>query len=205
MRKHDYLIDLAIVIIIAICMIFLNVFLSIKLDELNNASRDAIFIKDNIEDIDSEEIKEEIKDYLPSSCQMIELYDDNFNLIFQVQFADDVDIEHKNDLRDHKNLINHIQSNQEGQTSFMIGDNEQDIYYKWLTNERGENRLILVYSDITNVKYLWIIPFICYLVIILVFALLIRMKMKLMAIKCSQYESIVTGNMIHVNDTMNRS
>lgn len=200
MRKHDYLIDLAIATVVAVCMIFLNIFFNIKLNELNNVSKDAIFIKDNIEDINSEEIKEEIKDYLPSSCQMIELYDDNFNLIFQVQFTDDINIEHKNELKDCKKLINHIQSTQEGQTSFVIGNDEQDIYYKWLTNERGENRLIIVYSDITNVRYLWIIPFICYIVIILVFTLLIRTKMRLMSIKCNQYEAIVTGNMIHVND-----
>ena len=202
MKKHDYLIDLAIAIIVAVCMIFLNIFLSIKLEELNQASRDAIFIKDNIEDITSEEIQEEIKDYLPSSCQMIELYDNNFNLIFQVQFTDDVNTQHNKNIKDSKNLINHIQSNKEGQTSFVIGNNEQDVYYKWLTNERGEDRLIMVYSDITNVKYLWAIPFICYIVIILVFVLLIRMRIRLMSIKCSQYEAVVTGNIIHVNDNI---
>lgn len=166
-------IETLIILIIAGCLMFLNIFTVSKLNELENAGKDSVFLIDNISFDDQEAFAEEINSYLGESCKMIELYDNNFNVIFQIQFSGD-SIK-TNDIREYAALVNIINTNPEGQTSISINGMEQEVYFRWVKNEAGEDRLLLVYSAIKEVEGLWLFSFVCWMIMILVFVLLIRL------------------------------
>ena len=184
-------IETSIIIVIAACMIFLNTFTVKKLNELEVARNNAVFLLDEIEFPDQEEFTEEMKSYLNDSYKMIELYDENFELLFQIQFVDNYKT--KGDLINQKDLVSILKNNKEGQTVINIGDSEEDVYFKWITNSRGEERLLLVYSAIKNVRGLWVFSFICWLVLILVFILVIRLHSKNYTEKIEQYKSMTNN------------
>lgn len=184
-------IETIIIIAIAACMLFLNTFTVKKLNELEVARNNAVFLLDEIEFPDQEEFTEEMKSYLNDSYKMIELYDENFELLFQIQFVDDYKT--KGDLINQKDLVSILKNNKEGQTIINIGDSEEDVYFKWITNSRGEERLLLVYSTIKNVRGLWVFSFICWLVLILVFILVIRLHSKNYTEKIEQYKSMTNN------------
>ena len=166
-------VDTLIIIAIALCMIFLNTFTVNKLDELQKATNDAIFVKGDMEFGDEEQFAEEVVNYLPDTYKMIELYDENLELGFQIQFNDDQIP--KADITQYPNIVSILQNNDEGQTRVDIGGVEQDVYFKWLTNN-GERRLLIVYSAIRPVSGLWIFSLVCYIVLFLVFILFLRLK-----------------------------
>ena len=166
-------VDTLIIIAIALCMIFLNTFTVNKLDELQKATNDAIFVKGDMEFGDEEQFAEEVVNYLPDTYKMIELYDENLELGFQIQFNDDQ--VPKADITQYPNIVSILQNNDEGQTRVDIGGVEQDVYFKWLTNN-GERRLLIVYSAIRPVSGLWIFSLVCYIVLFLVFILFLRLK-----------------------------
>ena len=184
-------IETIIIIAIAACMLFLNTFTVKKLNELEVARNNAVFLLDEIEFPDQEEFTEEMKSYLNDSYKMIELYDENFELLFQIQFVDNYKT--KGDLINQKDLVSILKNNKEGQTTINIGDSEEDVYFKWITNSRGEERLLLVYSTIKNVRGLWVFSFICWLVLILVFILVIRLHSKNYTEKIEQYKSMTNN------------
>lgn len=82
-------IETLIILLIAGCMLFLNVFTSNKLIELEDAGTEALFIRQDLPYSDEEELAEEILQYHPDSCKMIEMYSENFELLFSIQFKDE--------------------------------------------------------------------------------------------------------------------
>lgn len=184
-------VDTFIIILIASCILFINMYTVNKLNELEDASRAAIFIKDDIQFIDDQAIGEEIVDYLPGSYKMIELYDENLDLLFQVQFSDpDEKFIGLGDIKTHQKLVDVLTNMNEGQTKVSIDGNEEDVYFKWVDNSRGESRLLIVYNSIKKVKGLWLFSLACYFVLVLVFILLIRMHSKSYSEKINQYRNI---------------
>lgn len=162
-----------IILVIALCVIFLNSFTTIKMSELESSGNDALFIRQDLPYEDSEILAEEIVQYHPDTCKMIEMYDENFEMVFSVQFDEKV-IE-CNNIHNYPELIELLKESKEGQTTITIGDAEEYVYFQWTTNNRNENRLLLVYTAKQEVQNIWIFSFVCYMVMILIFVLLIKM------------------------------
>ena len=87
--KYDRLFETGIIIIIACCVIFLNIFTTSKFTALKEAAQDSVFIMDDIPISEDDEFIEQVQSYLSDTYKMIELYDENFDLIFRVQFEED--------------------------------------------------------------------------------------------------------------------
>ena len=192
-------IDTIIVILIAICVMFLNSFTNNLLSELDRVGNEAMFIKDELNYKQSEELGEEIVKYRPDSCKMIEIYNESFELIFSLQF-DENHVIKNNNILSHPDLVNLFQNNAEGQTSVTIGEYDEDVYFQWIANTNGEKRLVIVYSTIENVKNIWVFSFVCYLVLILVFILLIRVHNRHYNAKIIQYKNISDNFRYEVNN-----
>lgn len=191
-KKHGlntfFNIETLIILVIAACMIFLNIFTVTKLNELESAEHEAVFLMDNVDFNDKEEFTEEIQNYLTGSYKMIELYDQDLELIFQIQFSDKyIEID---DIKQHTDLVNIIKNNKEGQTEITVDDMEQEVYFKWVTNNSGETRLLMVYSAIKIVKGIWLFSFICWMVMILIFVLLIRLHSRSYQDRIDEYRKM---------------
>jgi hypothetical protein len=191
-------IEILIVVIIAICVLFLHAFTSAKLNELDRAGSEAMFIKDGLEYTDSEQLGEEIIKYRPDSCKMIEMYDETFELLFSLQFDEKYPM-HDNNIAEHPELLEYLQKSEEGQTSINIQGYEEDVYFQWVLNNRNEKRLVIVYSTKPVVDDLWIFSFVCYTIIILVFILLIVIHTKNYRDKICQYENITNNFRDEIN------
>ena len=66
----------------------------------------------------------------------------------------------------------------DGDHQIMIDDVEQNVYFKWMDNTRGEHRLLVVYSSIETVQGIWIFHLVSYVIIALVFALLLVLSIR---------------------------
>lgn len=191
--KLTFPIEAAIVILIGIGMIFLNRYTESLFDKLYQAGQSAVFIKDDMEFENDQEFAERLTEYLPSAYKMIELYDDKLELLFQIQFNDES--KKTEVLNDHPRLVGFLRSHEEGQTTITLDNTQQSIYFKWMTNTRGENRLLLVYSSIDNVQGIWLFHLISYLIIALVFALLLALKIRAHNDKIKSYHTMINDEM----------
>lgn len=187
--KLTFPIEAAIVILIGIGMIFLNQYTETLFDKLYQAGQSAVFIKDDVEFENDQEFAERLTEYLPSTYKMIEVYDENLDLLFQIQFNESKYA--KENITDHPKFINFLKSNEEGQTAITIDNSQQNVYFKWMDNTRGEHRLLLVYSSIDNVKGIWLFHLISYLIIALVFALLLALKIRAHNDKIKSYHMMI--------------
>lgn len=188
--KLTFPIEAAIVILIGIGMIFLNQYTETLFDKLYQAGQSAVFIKDDMEFEDDQEFAERLTEYLPSTYKMIEIYDDNLDLLFQIQFNEESK-NAKEDINNHPKFISYLRSKEEGQTAITINNSQQNVYFKWMENTRGEHRLLLVYSSIDNVKGIWLFHLISYLIIALVFALLLALKIRAHNDKIKSYHMMI--------------
>lgn len=201
-KKKRSIINVETLIILAIagCIIFLNSFTTSKLFELENAATEAMFIKDGLEYVDSNALGEEIIKYHPDSCKMIEIYDESFKLLFSLQFDETTHTIHNNDIKNHPELVSLLQGNHEGQTAITIDEYNEDVYFQWVTNNRNEKRLVIVYSTKPVVEGIWVFSFVCYLILILIFLLLIRIHTRHYNDKIEQYHK----TSINFRDEINR-
>lgn len=189
-KKRGLSINLDTLIILAIGagILFLNIFTTRKLNELEHARKSAIFIRDDLQFIEDDDLAEEIKDYIPDAYKMIELYDEKYDLLFQVQFSDPKEgYIPKSNIKSYPTFFELLENQEEGQTSLKMGEKEENVYFKWVSNNRGERRLLIVYNSINTVSGIWLFSLVCYLVLILVFVLLIRQHTKRYNEKIDQY------------------
>jgi len=191
-------IETILILSIAICIIFLNSYTTTKIAQLEQAGTEAMFIKEGLEFPESQELESEIIKYRPDGCKMIEMYNDEFELMFAIQF-DQGYHEHDTDITQYSEMIEILSSNKEGQTSINHDDYEEEVYFQWVTNDVGEDRLVIVYSTKDNVENIWVFSLVCYLVLILVFALLIRLHLKEYNAKINHYKQISSNAIDEVN------
>ena len=158
------------------------------MNELDAAGQNALFIRQDLPYQDSEVLAEEIIQYHPDSCKMIEMYDENFEMVFSIQF--DKEMAECNNIHKYPELINLFKESKEGQTTITLGDIDQYVYFQWTSNNRGENRLIVVYSTKEEVQNIWVFTFVCYMVLIMVFILLIRLHHSYYVDKVNQYKKV---------------
>lgn len=195
-KLKDWLnVETVIVLLVALSLIFLNLFTNSVISRMQEATRNAIFISDEMDVESDERVVEELRTYLPTSYKMIEVYDINMELIMQLQFGsnDESNQAAPAGINSSSQLAAILKGKDEGQTVLKIEDVEEDIYYKWITNNNGERRLIVVYSTVMEVKGIWIISMLCYAILIMVFFLLIRLHIRNYSEKIAQYRSSTNG------------
>ncbi len=170
-------VEIALVMLIAICMLMLIQISNIKLNEVMSTNNSIILRENPDKEIDNLLTKEIIK-YKPDACTMMEIYDDNYNMIMRVPFSpiDDTPRSYFN-LGDHKGLKDLLGKYPEGHTRIQMGDNEEDVYFRWTETNDSKRRLAIIYIARPVVKHLWLIPFLCYLILILIFILVVRVRM----------------------------
>ena len=182
-------VETIIIIAIAACVLFLNVFTSNKLSSLKTAGEEAMFIMDGLEYPESDKFREEILKYRPDSCKMIEMYNSDFKLLFSLQFDDAHSIQNGN-MIDHPKLLEVLNSSNEGQTSIEMDGYTENIYFQWINNDHEEKRLIIIYSCLEEVEHLWIFKMVCYIILILLFFLLIRLHLKEYKMVVNNYKRV---------------
>lgn len=185
--KSIFNIETIIILIIAACVLFLNVFTANKIYELQRVGTEAMFIMDGLEYANSEELGSEIVKYRPDSYKMIEVYDESYELLFSLQFDQNYKV-YNNDIYNHKNLLYLLENSEKGQTTISNGEYDEQVYFQWMTNNRGEKRLVIVYSTKEIVGNIWMFSFVCYIILILIFILLIRLHSKNYKDKVDQYK-----------------
>lgn len=189
--------DTFLVIVIALCIIFLNTFTTSKLSEMDRVNTESLFIKDDLNFVESDELREEFVKYRPGANKMIEVYNASFDLIFSLKFDDMYSL--NNNIRDFPELVDLFSESKEGQTTISIGKYRQDVYFQWLENTNGEMRLVIVYNTREVVNNIWLFSFMCYIVLILVFILLIRVHNRSYASKIKHYKQVSDNVRYEVN------
>lgn len=187
MRKKQSnfkLFEIILVVLIAICMMFLIQVSKNKIGRLVS-ERDPIITESATVDTElSLQLSEIFKTFKPVSCTMIESYDKDFNQLLRICFhsecyLDDGTINHicsPIDIKDHPLLKDILSKNMEGTTQISIGDKEENIYFRWIADANHDMTLTLVYlSRPEMVGELWLIELLCYIVLILVCVLVIRL------------------------------
>lgn len=188
-KIYKFNIERAIVLIIALCMIFLINFANTKLNEIAISEREALLMKhDPINPIHNE-LAQKIREFRPDVCKMIEVYSDEFDQLFSVQFKENT-LTINNNLSDYAELVELFKTNKEGHTNIEIDDNEEDIYFQWVDTSEGKHYLIIIYMSKPIVENLWVFEFVCYLILVLVFVLIIRLHMIQQQDKIRYYQTI---------------
>lgn len=170
-KSNQPIVEIAIIIIIAICMVFLNCFANNKFNELMEVSNEALLISHDPDNPVHQELAELITEYRPEACKMIEVYSEDFDQLFTVQFRLQEDT-HEADLNAYTELATLLRTNKEGHTTVTIDDVEEDVYFQWVETSKGDPYLIMIYMSRPIVHDLWIFTFVCNLVVILVGVLL---------------------------------
>lgn len=200
-RRAGFRIETIIIILIAGCMIFLIDFTNNKLDQFSRLEEEAMLINHDPNNIIHEQLAEELLEYRPDSYKMIEIYTDEFDLMMTLQFI--TANSRSLNLHAHPELIDLFKNNAEGHTTLLFGNNDEikeDVYFKWVTGSDENKYLMIVYSSRHPVQNIWIFNFVCYMVLLLVFVLLLYIRLKNYKDKIQQYEQLsndVRNHIIH--------
>lgn len=191
MNKKDrraFRVETLIIIIIAICMVFLINFTHEKLNDFARLEQEALLVNHDPSNPIHDKLAKEIMQYRPDAYKMIEIYKPDFSILMTLQFIPGANYE--TNLKDHPELIELFYNNEEGHTQIKIGDKEEDVYFRWTSGENNDKYLIVIYASRRPVRNMWMFTFVCYMVLLLIFALLIRLRMTHYNDKISQYKSI---------------
>lgn len=173
-KKTIFTLESFIILLIASGMIFLINFANSKLNEIFISEQEALLINHVPSNPIHKQLGEEIQYFRPEACKMIEVFSSEFIPEFTVQFDTTSQIP-ENSIKDYPDLLELFKANSEGHTSITIDDKEEDVYFKWVTTSTNEYYLVIIYMSRSKVENLWVFNFVCYLILILVFILLIRL------------------------------
>lgn len=190
-NKHPiFNVEMMILVVIAALMIFLINFANTKLNEVVSVDREALLMNADPESPISDDLAKEIVDFRPESCKMIELFSKDFELIFRVQFREGDENRSYENIENHKELMDLFLNNKEGHTNIIVDGEEEDIYFRWTVTTSGEPSLMIIYMARPVVKNLWVFSFVCYIILILIFTLVIMMKYRLHRQLLKEYENL---------------
>lgn len=187
-QDGSMIVEISIMIIISFCIIFLISFVSIKFKEYENAENAMLFVRD-ISEYNNDEVllAGKMMEFRPDGYKMIEVYSEDFQPVFQVAFTND-DIDSLNKLTDHPDLVAILESEEYGHTSFELDDRRENIAFEWTESTDGNRYLIIIYMVRPIVEDTWVFSMVCYIILILVFTLILRMIFKKNRLYIQQYE-----------------
>jgi len=183
-----FTLETAIVIAIAVCMIFLINFANSKMEEITISNQESLLINHDPNNPIHEDLAQEIVKFRPGACKLIDVYGEDLEPIFSVQFYDTNENHRK--LSDFPDLVDLLMNNPEGHTEVEINGVTENVYFRWSETSRGEHYLVMVYMSQPKVNNLWVFPFVCYIILILVFFLLIRIHIIQHNEKIRYYQSL---------------
>lgn len=189
-KNSSFKIETLIIILIAGCMIFLVDFTNNKINEFSRLEEEIMLVNHDPSNPIHEQLAQEIIEYRPDTYKMIEIYTEDFDIMMTLQF---IETGLKNiNLDEYPDLIELFNEHEEGHTQLSFSDNEvkEDIYFKWVKASDNNKYLMIVYSSRHPVQNIWIFNFVCYIVLLLIFILLLRMHLKNYKDKVQQYEQL---------------
>lgn len=187
-KDNSTRIDTVIIFLVAACMIFLIDFAHDKLHEFDRMEQEALLVNHNPSNPIHEDLAKEIIQYRPGAYKMIEIYTPDFEIMMTLQFAKSD--EYSTDLSQYPDLVELFYTHDEGHTQITVNDKIEDIYFRWTEGANNNKYLIIVYASRAPVKNLAIFDFVCYIVLLLMFMLLFRLRMKQYREKIKQYKDI---------------
>ena len=174
MRGPDHRIEVVVSVIIAICMIFLNHTINQKIKLITTSDYTVISTGSTSGSITYNFMSNENTfAYRLEDMNAIEVYDKNFNKQLSLRISDD-HISYKL-LSSEKiaSLEKVFYSYDSGHVNIELNGSREDVYFTWGINDRGEKQLTVIYDAGHLVDGLWIIPFLCYIILILIFGLVL--------------------------------
>jgi hypothetical protein len=165
-------------------------FANAKLNQFDEQEDAMLLMHPNQYDEVDEELAKTIITFRPEACKLIELYDENFQSVFKVTFTEETDDIKYNNLSDYDDLVEMFKASPQGHTSFEIDDQEEDIVFEWTESSDGTRYLIIIYMSRPMVRNTWVFSFVCYIILILVFTLMIRMMFKQNTTRIKHYKSL---------------
>lgn len=191
MRKRSIKIEILLVILISLCMLLL---INIVTEKMNEFTFNNSIIRENPDKYVDSLLAKELMKYKLEACTMIETYDQDFNLIIRIPLVDDQEGMVFPNLKDHINLKEVFKRYKEGHTQIKIGDHEEDVYFQWTMTSDSQTRLVLIYLSKAVTKNLWMIPFLCYFILILIFILVIRLHLSRQEDRIDHYHKLSVNN-----------
>lgn len=190
-KKKRFRLNIEVVIIFAIaaCVIFLINFADSKLNEVILSDQEALLIRHDPDNPVHEDLAKQIIEFRPDACKMVEVFTKDFDPMFRIQFKED-DILDDTRITDYPDLMEVFMNNKEGHTNLVIDDYEEDVYFQWTELSTGEVYLVIIYMSRPVVHNLWVFSFVCYLILILIGVLLIRVNLQSHSEKIRFYQMI---------------
>ena len=209
-------IEIGIMISIAMCVIVLNQYTVYKISESEGTAIGDSFINNEI-DCDAGDF---ITDYyvplggdeeimqdtdieiittnadLSSSCESIEIYDEDLKMLTQVNFKEELNP----NLTSSEEFLNLINTQDEGQLKIRLNGKDHVVYFTWATNTKNEKRLIVLYDGHNKLGSVWILSFIYCIAILLIFVLIVLMHMTNYRSKINLYKKTTKD----VRDILNK-
>lgn len=192
-EKSNMIVNMIIVMIIAVGIILLDFVTISKLKDYDSAIKEAMFIQEDLPIIDDSSAEAEIIQYQSNTYNMIEVYDSELNLIMSVKFGDIDDKFPVGNIKEYPDLMDRLKENDKGRflvDSIESTGDQEEISFRWLVNNQGETRLIVIYSIMPVVKDVWMISTICYGILIMVLVLMFKFILQRYTDRISMYKYI---------------
>lgn len=135
-------IEFILALLIVVCVVLSMMTVDYTIEYMGDRYSETLFIPDSYADVNDPELEKLIKEYQPNPAKMIEVYDENFDLAFRINFAEDSDDETYKNIKDFPELMEYFTENREGHTYFKSSENkETDLYFRWymVNNHQGPN------------------------------------------------------------------
>ena len=186
-KKQMYICNTLIIFLIGLILLGMNYFVNSKFKEMEISSKEAMLLNDNLTIASKEDLSKYMKIYRPDAYKRIEIYDENFNSTFSI-ILDDYST--PMNLKEHPELIQELQSKEEGQSTFKQNDYEANVYFKWNTDSDGK-RLYIIYTRRSIIKYLYIYNFLSCGVMCLIFVFFLINHFNLYKMNQSHYSNLI--------------
>ncbi|MBD5585449.1 MAG: hypothetical protein HDQ88_10235 [Clostridia bacterium] len=135
-------IEFILALLIVVCVVLSMMTVDYTIEYMGDRYSETLFIPDSYADVNDPELEKLIQEYQPNPAKMIEVYDENFDLAFRINFAEDSDDETYKNIKDFPKLMEYFTENREGHTYFKSSENkETDLYFRWymVNNHQGPN------------------------------------------------------------------
>lgn len=126
-------IEFILALLIVVCVVLSMMTFDYTIEYMGDRYSETLFIPDTYVDVDDPHLEQLIKEYQPNPGKMIEIYDENYDLAFRIDFSDsEEDDMVYNNIKDFPELMEYFDENREGHTYFKSSENkETDLYFRW--------------------------------------------------------------------------
>ena len=184
--KSSY-ITMGIVICIAILMAGLISLINYNFNQIIHDT-DTLIFRENDNVIVSDQLRSGMENYKVEKFPMLEIYDTEYNQLLRLPLDKDPhDSILYDTMKNHTDLQETFSQYDEGYTKMNVDGYDEDIYFSWVVTSDGHKELIIVYLSRPAIKLMWAIPFICYLILLLIFVMIVRIQLSIRRSKIDQY------------------